>query len=184
MSAEQISHLLADWSRGDETAIDKLMPLVYEELRRLAHRQMRGERSGHTLQTTALVHEAYMKLAHCLERWNGRQHFFAVAARVMRNVLTDHARSINREKRGGGAVKVQIDEASLISDDRAVDILALDEAMTRLEAQDERKCRVVELRIFLGSQNSEIARLLGISTNQVIRDWNFARAWLRREITR
>ncbi len=153
MSAEQINQLLSDWSRGDEAAIGKLIPLVYEELRRLAHRQMRGERSDHTLQTTALVHEAYLRLAHCLERWNGRQHFFAVAARVMRNVLIDYARSINRERRGGGAVKVQLEEANLISDDRVLDIIVLNEAMVRLEAVDARKCRVVELRIFLGLKN-------------------------------
>jgi RNA polymerase sigma factor (TIGR02999 family) len=160
------------------------MPLVYEELRRLAHQYMRGERSDHTLQTTALVHEAYLRLAHCLERWNGRQHFFAVAARVMRHVLIDYARTVNRERRGGGAVKVRLEEANLISDDRAVDIIALNEAMVRLEAQDERKCRVVELRIFLGFKNAEIAQLLDISANQVIRDWNFARAWLVRELKR
>jgi RNA polymerase sigma factor (TIGR02999 family) len=185
MSAGQVSQLIAEWSSGDEAALDKLMPLVYEELRRLARYHMRNERPDHTLQTTALVHEAYLKLAGSQDkRWRGRTHFFAVAARVMRQVLIDHARGVSREKRGGGAVKVQIDDASIISPERAADVIALEEALARLEARDGRKARVVEYRIFAGLDNEQIAELLGVSTNTVIRDWNFAQAWLRRELAK
>jgi RNA polymerase sigma-70 factor (ECF subfamily) len=183
MKTHQISQLLVDWSNGDQSALDKLMPLVYDELRRLARRFMSSERPDHTLQTTALVHEAYLRLVGSGgEPWEGRKHFFAVAARVMRQVLIDHARGIRRVKRGGGAAKVPIEEAAVLSSDRAVDIIALDEALSRLEAKDERKSRVVEMRIFAGLENSEIAEVLGVSRNTVIRDWNFARAWLRSEL--
>ena len=183
MSAGEITQLLADWSKGDQAALNKLMPLVYDELRRLARGYMHRERPEHTLQTTALVHEAYLKLAGCEDqRWQGRIHFFAVAARVMRQVLIDHARGVRRHKRGGGAVKVMVEGANIISPDRALDALALDEALTRLEAEDKRKTRVVELRIFVGMDNSEIAEVLGVSPNTVIRDWDFAQAWLRREL--
>jgi RNA polymerase sigma-70 factor (ECF subfamily) len=183
MKAQQISQLLDDWGRGNQSAFDQLVPLVYDDLRRLACRFMRSERPDHTLQTTALIHEAYLKLAgRGREPWEGRKHFFAVAARVMRQVLIDHARGIRRAKRGGGAVKVPIEEAVILSPDRSVDIIALDEALSRLEAKDERKSRVVEMRIFAGLENSEIAEVLGVSPNTVIRDWNFAQAWLRSEL--
>lgn len=189
-SSVDITQLLVDWSNGDATARDKLMPLVYEELRRLARRYMRNERAGQTLQTTALVHEAYLRLADYKEiNWRERAHFFAIAAQVMRRILVERARARNRFKRGGVVPKVSLDTKTLflatppsVNGNHLLDMLALDEAMTKLEAVDPRKIKVVEMRFFGGLENSEIARVLNISPNTVMRDWNFAEAWLRRAL--
>lgn len=189
-SPQQITQLLIDWSNGDKAAFDKLMPLIYDELRRLARRYMHNERAGQTLQTTALVHEAYLRLADYKEiKWRERAHFFAVAARVMRRILVEHARARKRIKRGGNERTIALDAevltlagASLVSSDQLLDMLALDEAMTRLEEFAPRKTKVVEMRFFAGMENKEIAEVLNIAPNTVIRDWNFAEAWLRREL--
>jgi RNA polymerase sigma-70 factor (ECF subfamily) len=181
--ATQITRLLNDWSNGDQAALDQLLPLVYEELRRLAHHYMRQERAGHTLQTTALVNEAYLRLADCeWMRWQDRAHFFAVSAQLMRRILVDHARTRRRLKRGGGATKVSLGASGVMSPQRSEELLALDEALTRLAAVDPRKSRVVELRLFGGLDNNEVAAVLKISINTVTRDWNMAAAWLRREL--
>ena len=189
-SQPRITELLVDWSNGDETALDRLMPLVYDELRRLARHYMRNERAGQTLQTTALVHEAYLRLAGYKEiKWQERAHFFAIAAQLMRRILVEHARARKRVKRGRDAQTICLDakaislaEDASASADHFLDMLALDEAMRKLEAFDTRKTKVVEMRFFAGMENKEIAEVLSISVNQVIRDWNFAEAWLRREL--
>ena len=189
-SQPRITELLVDWSNGDETALDRLMPLVYDELRRLARHYMRNERAGQTLQTTALVHEAYLRLAGYKEiKWQERAHFFAIAAQLMRRILVEHARARKRVKRGGDAQTISLDaktislaDASSASPDQLLDMLALDEAMKRLEAIDPRKAKVVEMRFFAGMENKEIAEVLNVAPNTVIRDWNFAEAWLRREL--
>jgi RNA polymerase sigma factor (TIGR02999 family) len=186
----QITQLLIDWSHGDETALDRLMPLVYQELRRMAHHHLRNERVGHTLQTTDLVNEAYLRLTDLKKvQWQERVHFFAVAARIMRRILVEQARSRQRLKRGGKHRKIALTEGTALpkvglSDSRGrfLDLLALDEALTRLAATDPRKSKVVEMRFFGGMTNEEIAELLKIAPNTVIRDWNFAEAWLRREL--
>jgi RNA polymerase sigma factor (TIGR02999 family) len=182
-SRQQITRLLTDWSNGDSAALEELLPLVYEELRRLAHHYMRQERAGNTLQTTALVHEAYLRLTNYNRvRWQDRAHFFAVAAQLMRRILVDHARTRRRLKRGGGAITFSLGASDIISPQRSQDLLALDEAMASLAAIDPRKSRVVELRLFGGLSNSEVAEVLKISINTVTRDWNMGTAWLRREI--
>jgi RNA polymerase sigma-70 factor (ECF subfamily) len=189
-SSPDITQLLIDWSNGDETALHKLMPLVYEELRRIARRYMRNERAGQTLQTTALVHEAYLRLADYKEiKWRERAHFFAVASQVMRRILVEHARARRRFKRGGRAQTISLDAKTLslvaapsVFAEQPLDMLALDEAMRRLEAFDSRKTKVVEMRFFAGMKNKEIASVLGVTSNTVIRDWNFAEAWLRRDL--
>jgi RNA polymerase sigma factor (TIGR02999 family) len=184
-SRQQITDLLVKWSNGDRSALDKLIPQVYDELRRLAHYHMSKERQGHTLQTTALIHEAYERLVDYREmRWQDRKHFFAVAAQVMRRVLVEHARSRNRVKRGGLSTRVPLDEAALLSPQESLEMVALDEALTELEAVHPRQKQVVELRFFGGLSNEEIAEVLDIHPNTVTRDWNLAEAWLRREITR
>lgn len=183
-SPQQITQLLVDWGNGDETALERLMPLVYEELCRLAHHYMRGERPGHTLQTTALVNEAYLRLTDYRRvRWQERTQFFALAAQLMRRILIEYARSRDRQKRGGGAVRVMLAEAEVLSPERSLELLALDEALTQLAKIDKRKARVVELRFFGGLDNKEIATVLEISPNTVTRDWRMAEAWLRRELT-
>src|SRR5919109_2429105 len=157
----QITQLLVAWSNGDDAALEQLMPLVYEELRRLAHSYMRGERPGHTLQTTALVNEAYLRLADYRRvRWQERTQFFALAAQLMRRILVEHARSRGRQKRGGRAERVALDEAAVLSPERSRELLALDEALTRLAEIDPRKGRVVEMRFFAGLHNEEIAEAL------------------------
>jgi RNA polymerase sigma-70 factor, ECF subfamily len=182
-STGQITRLLTKWANGDQTALDELMPLVYEELRRQARRYLRQERAGHTLQTTAIVNEAYLRLVkHPKTRWQDRTHFFALAATLMRRILVDHARARHRIKRGGDATEVSLDTAVLMSPQRSHELLALDEALKRLATIDERKSRVVELRAFGGLNNEEVAEILKISPNTVTRDWNMAAAWLRREI--
>jgi RNA polymerase sigma factor (TIGR02999 family) len=185
-SQKQISQLLLDWGAGDKVAFDALMPLVYEELRRLARHYMRRERQGHTLQTSALVNEAYLRLIDYKRmRWQDRAHFFAVAAQAMRRILVEHARSHSRDKRGGGAArKVSLDEAALLADEQAAEMIALDEALTNLAAFDPRKSHIVELRYFGGLSIEETAEALGISPVTVKRDWNTAKLWLHREISR
>ena len=181
---KQISQLLVAWGNGDQGALLELMPLVYGELRRLAHGQLGHERPGHTLQTTALVHEAYLRLADQQEAsWKNRAQFFAVAAQMMRRILVDYARARQYDKRGGGAQHVQMDEAMVMSSDRAAKVVALDEVLMRLAEVDPRKGQVVELRFFGGLSIQETAEILGVSPGTVMRDWTLAKAWLQREIT-
>jgi len=179
-----ITGLLRELSQGRAGVLDRLMPIVYDKLRRIAHAQLRGERPEHTLNTTALVNEAYLKLVNVRQvEWRDRAHFFAVAARLMRRILIDYARARQREKRGGDAVHVPLAEAQDIPLGRAADdLLALDEALARLETQSERQCRVVECRCFAGMTVEETAAALGISVATVKRDWTFSRAWLNREL--
>jgi RNA polymerase sigma factor (TIGR02999 family) len=180
---ERVSQLLADWANRDPAARDQLVPIVYEELRRLAHHYMRGERDDHTLQTTALVNEVYMRLAGIdAMRWRDRAHFFAMAGTLMRRVLVDYARQRAREKRGGGLSVTSLDEHA-IAPQPAVDVVALDEALERLAAVDPQQSRVVELRFFAGLSVSETAEALGISPATVKRDWATAKLWLYNELT-
>lgn len=182
-SPKSITELLIEWREGDETALDKLMPLVYEELRRLARYYMRRERPGHTLQTAALVNEAYLRLVdHKGMRWQNRAHFYAVASQAMRRILVDHARSRQYLKRGGGNQIVGLDEAAAVVQKQAVDIVALDDALTDLAALDPRKSQIVEMRYFGGMTVEETAEVLGLSPVTVMRDWSTAKAWLLRAI--
>ncbi len=182
-STNEVTQLLLAWSSGDREALDRLMPLVYEELRRLAGHYLVGERRGHTLQATALVNEAYLQLVDSGAReWQNRAHFFGVAAQMMRRVLVDHARSHNSLKRGGEVQRVTFDEGALVSAERLAEIVALDEALGALASFDERKCRVVELRFFGGLSIEETAAALQVSPGTVMRDWTLAKAWLQREI--
>ena len=183
VSQQRVTELLVRWSQGDDAALAELTPLVYEELRRLAHRQMGGERPGHTLQTTALVNEAYLRLADQTNPcWQNRAHFFAVAARAMRQILVSYARSQQSQKRGGGALKVDLDEAALVSPEESQEIVDLHEALETLATLDSRKAQVVELKYFGGLNYDEIAEVLKISPVTVRRDWKFARAWLYKEL--
>jgi len=178
-----VSQLLRAWSDGDRSALDKLTPIVYEELRRLARRYLRGERPDHSLQTTALVNEAYMRLVDYKRmQWQNRVHFFAVSAQLMRRILVEHARRHNL-KRGGGLQHVSLDEVAVIGSDRAADLVALDEAMGALAQIDPRKAQVVELRFFGGLSVLETAEVLKVSSVTVMRDWSTAKAWLYREMT-
>ena len=179
---ERIAEMLADWANGDPAARDLLVPIVYDELRRLAHHYMRGERQEHTLQTTALVNEAYLRLAgiHAL-KWRDRAHFFAMAATLMRRVLVDYARQRAREKRGAGVSVTSLDE-NAIAPRPAVDVVALDEALERLAAVDPQQSRVVELRFFAGLSVKETAEALGVSPATVKRDWATAKLWLYNEL--
>lgn len=180
---EEVTRLLAAWSDGDRSALDKLLPLVGKELHELAHRYMSRERPDHTLQTTALVNEAYMRLVDQKDvRWQNRAHFFAIAASIMRRILIDHARKIAYQKRGGGVLKVSLDDVAIVSDERAAELLALDEALQSLAEVDERKTRVVELRYFGGLSVEETAEVLGVSSDTVTRDWRRAKAFLHREL--
>jgi RNA polymerase sigma-70 factor (ECF subfamily) len=182
-SRQELTRLLEAWSNGDQQALDQLMPLVYEELRRLAHRYMKSERAGHTLQTTALVNEAYLRLINVKGvSWQGRAHFFAISAQLMRRVLVDFARSRHYAKRGGGAQRVSLDEAMVISDGSYEEVLALDEALSSLASFDERKSRVVEMRFFGGLSVEETAEALKVSPETVLRDWRLAKVWLTREL--
>jgi RNA polymerase sigma-70 factor, ECF subfamily len=184
-SPHEITQLLIDWSNGSQNALERLFPLVYEELRRLAHRYMSKERPGHTLQTTAVVHEAYLRLIDQKHvQWQNRAHFFAIAAQMMRRILITHAQSHAYAKRGGGVLKVSLDEAAILSRERAGELVALDEALNNLTAIDPRRSQVVELRFFGGLSNEEIAAVLKISPNTVTRDWNVAKAWLYREMSK
>jgi len=183
-SSSDITELLINWCDGDQAALEKLIPLVEKELHRIAHNHMKRENPGHTLQTTALVNEAYLRLVDQKRvRWQNRSHFFAVAAKMMRRVLLNYARDRDRDKRGGGAIQVSLTENDAILDERTVELIALDEALKKLELVDERKCRVVELRYFGGLSVEETAEALGVSAITVIRDWNMAKAWLARELT-
>ena len=183
LTREQVTVLLQAWSNGDPSAPEKLTPLIYSELRRLARRSMRRENPQHTLETGALINEAYLRLADWKNaRWENRAHFYGVSSQIMRRVLVDYARSRSYQKRGGGARPVSIDEAIVPSPNQAPDVLALDEALQRLAKLDSRKSRVVELRFFAGLSVEETAGVLNVSPFTVIRDWNFAKAWLHREI--
>jgi RNA polymerase sigma-70 factor (ECF subfamily) len=179
---EQVGELLSAWSAGDTSALERLTPIVYDELHRLARRYMRGERPGHSLQTTALVNEAYVRLVD-YERmqWQNRAHFFAVSAQLMRRILVEHARRHNL-KRGGGVPHVSLDEAALVGGHRAADMVALDDAMNALAQLDPRKAQVVEMRFFGGLSVEETADVLNVSAATVMRDWGSARAWLYREL--
>jgi RNA polymerase sigma factor (TIGR02999 family) len=184
-SEHAVTRLLQEWSGGDRTALKKLMPLVYDELRRLAHRYLRRERPGHTLQTTAVVNEAYLRLVDQQgANWQNRAHFFAASAQAMRHILVDHARQKHAKKRGGEAHTLALDEAMVASTERAAELIALDDALQGLAALHPRRCRVVELRYFGGLNNREMAEVLGVSEVTVERDWRFARAWLFRELER
>ena len=183
VSPHRVTQLLAEWSHGDNAALTELTPLVYEELRRLAHHYMEGQRPDHTLQTTALVDEAYLRLADQTNpNWQGRAHFFAVAARAMRQILVNYAKSSRAQKRGGGALKVELDEAAIVSPEQSKAIVDLHEALERLGRLDARKARVVELKYFGGLNHDEIAEVMKISTVTVRRDWVFAKAWLYNEL--
>lgn len=180
---ENITQLLNEWSDGDERALDRLTPLVYEELRQQAARYLRRERPGHTMQTTVLINEAYLRLIDAKEvRWQGRAHFFAIAANLMRRILVDHARQRNAAKRGGSPVRVTLDRIVATAKQSNLEVLAIDEALTKLAAIDLQQAQIVELRFFSGLSVEETAAALGISPRTVKRDWSVARAWLRREI--
>lgn len=182
----QVTRLLLDWSRGDRAALDELMPFVYQELRRLAAGYLRQEKSGHTLQPTALIHEAYLRLVdQNTPHWESRAHFFGVAARLMRQILVDHARTRVAAKRGGNQQKIALEDATtaqLARRDEQAELLALDEALKKLAAFDERKCRVIEMRSFGGMSVEETARALGVSEPTVKRETRLAQSWLRREL--
>lgn len=182
-SPRNVTQLLADWSNGDQAALGKLTPLVYEELRSLAHYHMGRQRPDHTLQTTALVNEAYLRLAdQTSPNLTNRSHFFAVAARAMRQILVNYAKAAQSQKRGGGALQIELNEAALISPGQTTEILDLNEALEQLATHDPRKAEVVELKYFGGLSYEEIAEVLKISSITVRRDWEFARAWLYAEL--
>src|SRR6516165_3520323 len=179
VSQQRVTELLMQWGNGDDAALAELTPLVYEELRRLAHHHMGGQRPDHTLQTTALVNEVYLRLADQTNpRWQNRAHFFAVAARAMRQILVSYARSQQSQKHGGGALKMELDEAALISPEESKEIVDLHEALERLAMLDSRKAQVVELKYFGGLNYDEMAEVLKISPVTVRRDWRIAKAWL------
>jgi|SRR6516165_1372139 RNA polymerase sigma factor (TIGR02999 family) len=183
VSQQRVTELLVQWSHGDDAALAELTPLVYEELRRLAHHYMEAQRPNHTLQTTALVNEVYLRLADQTNpRWQNRAHFFAVAARAMRQILVSYARSQQAQKRGGGAVKIELDEAAILSPEQSKEIVELHEALERLAALDSRKAQVVELKYFGGLNYDEMAEVLKISRVTVRRDWEFAKVWLYTEL--
>ena len=180
----QVTDLLDAWSHGDKEALDKLMPLVYDELRRLARQHMRRERAGHTLQTTALVNEAYMRLVDQRRaQWQNRAQFFGIAARLMRRILVDHARSRHRQKREGDAHKISLDEAATVSQAQSTDLLALHEALKKLETLNERMGRIVELRFFAGLSIEETAEVMKVSPGTVMKDWTFAKAFMHEAIS-
>jgi RNA polymerase sigma-70 factor, ECF subfamily len=183
VASHQITSLLTSWSKGDEFALEQLMPLVYEELRRMASRYMRRQPSGHTFQTTDLIHEAYLKIAKGEEQnWQNRAHFFGVASQAMRHILVDYARSKQRRKRGGWQERVTFAEDVLVSKESSEKIVALDDALKQLAVLDARKSRVVEMKFFAGLNTEEIAEVLKITPKTVKRDWQFARMWLLREL--
>jgi RNA polymerase sigma-70 factor, ECF subfamily len=183
ISQTGVTELLVHWSEGDQEALNKLIPLVYDELHKLASRYLRRERRDHTLQTTAVVHEAYLKLVNQRDaNFENRLHFFAVAAQIMRRILVDYARRHHASKRGGDLYKLSLDEALVTSEEKGADLLALDEALDRLAAIDPRQSRVVELRVFAGLTLEETAQALNISPSTVRREWSMAKAWLHRQI--
>jgi RNA polymerase sigma-70 factor (ECF subfamily) len=182
-STAQVTNLLVAWGQGDEAAFERLIPLVHAELRRIAQRHMGRERDGHTLQPTALVNEAYLKLIDAQHvQWQDRAHFFAMSSRLMRRVLVDAARARGYQKRGGGAHQVTLDEGHVGAKEREADVVALDDALTALAAIDERKSQVVEMRYFGGLSIEETAEALGVSVRTVKRDWTIAKLWLLREL--
>ncbi|HTQ54950.1 MAG TPA: sigma-70 family RNA polymerase sigma factor [Bryobacteraceae bacterium] len=184
-AAGEATRLLQSWSKGNTRALDRLIPLVYDELHSLAAQYLRRERPGHTLQPTALVNEAYLRLVDQRDvQWQSRAHFMGVAARMMRRILVDHARRRGRVKRGSGKQVVSLDEALTLTDEKVGGLIALDEALTALSAFDARKGRVVELRYFGGLSNDEMAEVLQVSTMTVMRDWKLAKAWLYQQVTR
>ena len=185
-NSQQITQLLKQWSNGDAEVLDDLMLLVYSELRRQASGYLRRERSNHTLQPTALINEAYLKLIDQRDvKWQNRSHFFAIAAQAMRRILVDYARERKREKRGGAAENLPIEEAlTIVSQEKSVDLVALDEALNKLSRFDQRQAKVVELRYFSGLSIDETAEVLNVSNVTVRRDWNMAKAWLHQEITK
>lgn len=184
-SPNEVTLLLQEWQNGDRKALDALLPRVYQELRRLAHFQLQQERPGHTLQSAALVHEAYLRMIGLNPpRWESRSHFFTIAAQLMRQILVDYARRHRAVKRGGDAPKVSLEGTTIFADQKGVDVLALDEALRALAKIDPRQGRVVELRFFGGLSLEEISEALQISTATAQRDWTTARAWLHREIKR
>lgn len=183
-SPPEITQLLVAWCDGDKTALDTLLPLVEKELHRLAKHYMRRENPGHTLQTTGLVNEAYLRLVEQKSvRWQNRAHFFGIAAQIMRRILLNHARDRHRAKRGGNAVQVSLSEVNVMTDVKSAELIALDEALDRLALIDARKSQVVELRYFGGLSVEETAEVMKISPITVIRDWNMAKAWLARELS-
>ena len=180
----EITKLLKDWSGGDSAALDRLIPLVYDELHRLAHQHMRHERKGHLLQTSALINEAYLRLVDGPDlTLENRAHFFGVAARLMRQILVDEARRRSSAKRGGNAIQVSLTEATNLAQEQAANVVALDDALNTLESIDGRQSEIVELRFFGGLSIEETAEVLKVSPGTVMRDWTFARAWLRSEMT-
>ena len=182
-SSNEVTELLHAWGSGDKEALDKLLPIVYEELHHLAAGYMRKEGPGHTLQTSALVNEAYIKLVDQKNvRWQNRAHFFGIAAQLMRRILVDHARSRARLKRGAGAQRLSLDETVIVSTDSADAFLSLDEALMRLAEMDAKKCRIVEMKIFCGLNTKEIAEVEKVSPSTIEREWRKAKAWLHREI--
>jgi RNA polymerase sigma factor (TIGR02999 family) len=184
-SPKTITQLLIEWRSGDKAALDALIPIVHQELSKLAKHYLRGERAGHTLQTSALVNEVYLRLVdHENINWQNRAHFFGVAAQAMRHVLVDYARKRKSEKRGGNMVQVSIDEAMTVVEEKAIDLIALDDALTDLEKLDERKSRIVELRYFGGLSVEETAEVIDVAPITVMRDWQTAKAWLLRAISR
>lgn len=183
--SNEITELLIAWSGGDKKALDELMHIVYDELHRLAHHHLAKERQDHTLQTTALVNEAYMKLVDQKRvKWQNRSHFFALSSQLMRRILVDYARSRQYAKRGGGASALPLNEALIVTPERAAEMIALDDALTELAKHDERKARIVELRFFAGMNIDETSELLGVSPGTVMKDWTLAKAWLQREMDR
>jgi RNA polymerase sigma factor (TIGR02999 family) len=183
-ASHQVTQLLVEWNNGNQAAAEKLMPLVYEELHRLAHQYMSRERPGHTLQTSALINEAYLRLIDQKEvHWKNRAHFFGIAAQLMRRILVDYARRRRYQKRGGEVRQVEFDEAMIVSQERAADVIALDDALKSLAEFDERKSQIVELRFFGGLSIEETAQVLDVSPGTVMRDWTLAKAWLRKAIT-
>jgi RNA polymerase sigma-70 factor, ECF subfamily len=182
-SRHEVTELLRLWRNGDKEALERLTPLVYDELHRLAHRYIRRERPGHTLQTTALLNEAYVRLVEQNDvEWQNRSHFFGVAAQLMRHILVDYARQHLAAKRGGGFQKLALDDGLIVSRERAAELVALDEAMQALSEIYPRRSRVVELRYFGGMNNKEASELLNVSETTIERDWRFAKAWLYREL--
>ncbi|MGB9454699.1 MAG: sigma-70 family RNA polymerase sigma factor [Bryobacteraceae bacterium] len=183
--AADVTTLLLAWRQGDGAALDQLIALVYQELRRMAHRYLAGQRPGHTLQTTALVHETYLQLVDCRRvRWQDRTHFLAVSARLMRRILVDYARSRDANKRGGAVRPVSLDESLDFAPQRSADLVALDDALGSLATVDPRKSQVVELKFFGGLDTGEIAEVLGVSQQTILRDWKLAKVWLLRELRR
>ena len=184
-SAPDVTQLLVNWSQGDQGALEQLMPLVYGELRRLASSYLRRERSNHTLQSTALVHEAFMRLVKQQDvQWRNRAHFYAIAAQMIRRILVDYARSQHADKRGAGAVKLELDEAMAVPHQPEIDLLGLNDALDQLAELDPRQSRVVELRFFAGLSIEETAEVMHLSPASIKREWNTARAWLFRQMTR